>query len=562
MLKFLLPKVNINSFAIFIVLMRRIKFWLLSIGSGVVLALSWPEIGSVHFLIYFAFFGLLSVEDELAKTLNRPLLPVLAYAYVTFFIFNLITTWWIYYASPWGAVAAIVFNSLFMSIVFSIFHLTKRRIGRKEGYVAFVIYWLAFEYLHLNWDLSWPWLTLGNVFASTPENVQWYEYTGVLGGSLLILVANLLFFFAIKTPKEHKVKRVGIVKYAYFILLILFSMLLSAGLYSDERGGNEELEVVIVQPNIDPYVDKFHGMAESDQIDRMIELSRQELGVNTDVLVLPETAFPQAYWEHEVEYLYGTEELRKIIDDFPKLRIIVGLSTSILFLEGEELPSTARKLHGEGYYDNYNTAMQLDSTSTISFHHKSKLVLGVEKVPFIQYLPFMKKLSINLGGAAGGYGTQEIPSVFFDKNGKGGIAPIICYESVYGEYVNQYAEQGASLYAIITNDGWWDNTPGYRQHLAYARLRAIEGRRDIVRSANTGISAIIDHRGELINESTWWEQAVIKGKVSLNEERTFYIQYGDYIGRIAAFLAVLLVLWTLVKYLNKSAQRLSLDSKS
>ena len=69
-----------------------------------------------------------------------------------------------------------------MAIVFWLFHITKRKLVKKEGYISFVLYWLAFEYLHLNWELSWTWLTLGNVFAATPRNVQWYEYTGVLGG--------------------------------------------------------------------------------------------------------------------------------------------------------------------------------------------------------------------------------------------------------------------------------------------------------------------------------------------------------------------------------------------
>ena len=256
--------------------------------------------------------------------------------------------------------------------------------------------------------------------------------------------------------------------------------------------------------------------------------------------------------------MYGSEVFRKLIDSFPKLRVVTGILMSKLYLEGDELSVTARKLPGEGYYDNYNAAMQLDSSEKISLHRKSKLVLGVEKLPFIQYLPWMKNLAINLGGSSGGYGTQKVPSVFFNSQEEKGIAPIICYESIYGEYMNQYALQGASLYAIITNDGWWANTPGYHQHLAYARLRAVEARRDLVRSANTGISAIINKKGEIISHTEWWEQAVLKGNVQHNDELTFYVRYGDYLGRIAAFIAPLLLLLTLVRKLNKTQQRLNL----
>lgn len=540
--------------------MENIKSWLLAIVSGVVLAISWPETFFENTaLIFLGLSPLLRLEDKLSKEHKKAGKAVFGFSYLTFLIFNLITTWWIYYASAWGAVAAIVFNSLFMAVVFWLFHITKQKVGRKEGYISLVIYWIAFEYLHLNWDLSWPWLTLGNVFANSPESVQWFEYTGVLGGTLWILIANLMFF-QLGAYRKNWVKSAFM---TLFILAFVFvPMLWSKSVYKNyTQDSKGEMEVVIVQPNIDPYKDKFSGMAESEQIDLMVELAREKVDEKTDLLVLPETAFPAAYWEHEVEFLYGTEELRKIIDDYSQMRVVVGLSTSRLFLKDEELPPTARKLRDIGYYDNYNTAMQLDSTEMIPFHRKSKLVLGVEKVPFIKYVPLMKKLSINLGGAAGGYGSQEHPTVFFNENKSSGIAPIICYESVYGEYVNKYAKDGAELYAIITNDGWWDNSPGYKQHLAYARLRAIEGRRNIVRSANTGISAIINSRGEIVERTEWWVPTALKGKVQLNDEITFYIKYGDYIGRIAAFVAVLLVLLTIVKTLNKTEQRLSAGKK-
>ncbi|MEX2380057.1 MAG: apolipoprotein N-acyltransferase [Vicingaceae bacterium] len=541
--------------------MGNIKHWLLAASSGVVLAIAWPETLGATSLIFLAFSPLLTLEDKVSKEYNKSGKTIFGYAYLTFFIFNLITTWWIYYASAWGAVAAIIFNSLFMAVVFWLFHITKQKVGRKEGYISLVIYWIAFEYLHLNWDLSWPWLTLGNVFSNTPQSVQWFEYTGVLGGTLWVLVGNLIFYYSGKVYQTTS-KRNGLILMIILLALVFIPKLWSKSVYDNyTQDSNGEVDVVIIQPNIDPYKDKFSGMAESEQIDLMVDLAREKVDEETDLLVLPETAFPAAYWEHEVEFLYGTEELRKIIDEYPHLRIITGLSTSRLFVKGEELPPTARKLGDVGYYDNYNTAMQLDSSELVAFHRKSKLVLGVEKVPFIKYVPLMKKLSINLGGAAGGYGSQEHPTVFFKNNEFKGIAPIICYESVYGEYVNEYAKDGAELYAIITNDGWWDNSPGYKQHLAYARLRAIEGRRDIVRSANTGISAIINSRGEIVERTKWWVPTALKGKVQLNDEITFYIKYGDYFGRIAAFVAVLLVLLTIVKTLNKTEQRLNAGKK-
>ena len=546
----------------------KIKFWLLSILSGLLFAFSWPAIGDQWYLIFFAFLPLLWIEREYAQlNVKRKALKVFGFAYLSFFIFNLLTTYWIYYASDWGMAMAVICNSFFMAAVFALFRYSKRWVGERQGYIGFIFLWIAFEYLHLNWELSWTWLTLGNVFANQVQSVQWYEYTGVLGGSLLILVVNLLLFSALvrffeqrsQSPHNSKLTLKTVMPLALALTLLLISWIYSSNRFANYKAEGEKIQVVVVQPNIDPYKEKFYGMAESEQIDLMVELSLSQVDEETDLLVWPETAFPQAYWEHEFEYLYGTEEVRKIIDSFPQLRTITGLSSTRLFLKGDELTKTARKFtNGDGWYDNYNSAIEIEAGKQIDLHHKSKLVLGVEKIPFLQYLPIMKKLSINLGGSSGGLGEDGSPTVFFNDKTEAGLAPIICYESIYGEYITEYIRKGAQLLVIITNDGWWDNTPGYKQHLAYARLRAIETRRSIARSANTGISAFINQRGELLQTTDWWVEDAIKEELLLNNEQTFYVRYGDFAGRIAGFVAPLFLLLAWVKSRNKTEQRLKL----
>ena len=122
------------------------------------------------------------------------------------------------------------------------------------------------------------------------------------------------------------------------------------------------------------------------------------------------------------------------------------------------------------------------------------------------------------------------------------IGSAVCYESVYGEYYTDYVRKGARAMAIITNDAWWGNTPGYRQHLSYASLRAIETRRAIARCANTGISAIISPSGEILQPTPWWETAVIEGNIPLRDDITFFVSHGDITGRICTFIFLLLLL--------------------
>jgi len=142
--------------------------------------------------------------------------------------------------------------------------------------------------------------------------------------------------------------------------------------------------------------------------------------------------------------------------------------------------------------------------------------------------------------------TQEDRGVFWSADQRFKTGPIICYESVYGEFVTGYVRNNANFLSIITNDAWWGETQGHKQHLSIARLRAIETRRGIARSANTGISAFINQKGEIMESLAYQTTGALAGSLFLNEKYTFYVQYGDFIYRIALFvwIGVLLIAFT------------------
>jgi apolipoprotein N-acyltransferase len=106
--------------------------------------------------------------------------------------------------------------------------------------------------------------------------------------------------------------------------------------------------------------------------------------------------------------------------------------------------------------------------------------------------------------------------------------------------------KGANVLFIITNDGWWGNTPGHKQHLSFASLRAIETRRSIARSANTGVSCFVNQRGDIQQATKYWERDVIRQEINLNSKITFYTRFGDYFGRISSFISVLFILLAIV----------------
>ena len=161
---------------------------LLSVLGGILLWASWPT-SPLTFLVFVAWLPLLLVTEQ-----SQNWKKFLGYTFIHMLVWNVLTTWWIINASVIGGISAFLINSLVMSIPWLLYFFTRKLLNGLPGKSSIIAYWLAFEYLHQHWDLSWPWLTLGNVFATHPEWVQWYEYTGTAGGSLWVMLSNFLVF--------------------------------------------------------------------------------------------------------------------------------------------------------------------------------------------------------------------------------------------------------------------------------------------------------------------------------------------------------------------------------
>ena len=181
----------------------KLRLILLSLSSGLLLSLAWPERGCPA-LLFIAFVPLLWMEELISANRDRfNRFSVFFWSYPGFLLWNALTTWWIINSTGEGAILAVVLNAMFMSIILSFFHGTKRRLNSKPAaYLALVCFWVMLEYLHLNWDLNWPWLNLGNGFSSYYRWVQWYEYTGAFGGTVWVMVVNIGVFFLLKSEKR------------------------------------------------------------------------------------------------------------------------------------------------------------------------------------------------------------------------------------------------------------------------------------------------------------------------------------------------------------------------
>lgn len=526
--------------------MKRISKLLLSILAGLLMTLGWPEHG-FPLLLFTGLVPLLLVEHEQWKNRREnSWFGIFGYAYIAFLIWNALTTYWIYNSTLVGAIAAILLNSLFMTIVFTTFHVTHRNmIDGKGAYIALAGYWISFEYLHLRWDLNWPWLNLGHGFAAWNKWIQWYEYTGIFGGTFWMLLVNILIFFVLRDLIGGKsTKRLLVIRSAIVVLFIAVPVFISLIIYSNYREKPAPVDVVVVQPNIDPYNEQYE-LEPAVVLQRMLNLAQTKTDSNTRFVVCPESALQEYVWEDRFEQSESLHSLRQFNSRYKQLSFVTGMSTRKIFKDGEPLSATARKFRdADKYYDAYNTALLVMHDSTYQKYHKSKLTPGVEKMPYPRLFKFLENYAIDLGGTVGSLGINEdrMPFVINDSLR---IAPCICYESVYGEFMNGFVRNGANLIFVITNDGWWGDTPGHRQHLLFSSLRAIETRRSIARSANTGISCFINQRGDIQQRTGYWVPAVIRQEINANTGLTFYVRYGDYIGRIGLLVAALMFLLTI-----------------
>ena len=520
------------------------KNYLLAILSGLILALAWPTYG-FPLLIFFGFVPLLLAEKSIRKKQSKQTnFHTFFTSYLGFFIWNIISTWWIWNSTAAGAIFAILVNTLLMTLVFQIYHVIAKRKPQRFALIFLVAIWIAFEKFHLNWEFSWPWLNLGNAFSDYPQWIQWYEYTGVFGGSLWVWIVNISIFKGIVNYLDNKNTKLLFKKLILSISLIVLGIFISLYLYTTYQEKGEKLTAILLQPNTDPYTEKYHQSHTKIAKD-LIVLTQTQIDNEVSFVLAPETVFSN---NTTLENFYKTEAFQNInnfYSNYPQATFLTGIDLYKIYQKSTPLSPTANHFanSNKAWYESYNAALYLAQNKNPKIYYKSKLVVGVEHFPYREVLqPLLGDAMIDLGGGISTLTPQKEPSIFKHPTKEFVAAPIICYESIYGEYVGKYAQKGANFLAIITNDSWWGETQGHKQLLSYARLRAIEHRRAIARSANSGISAFINQKGDVLSRLDYKTRGALKGSIQANNQMTFYTRHGDYIARIAAFVAVLFLL--------------------
>ena len=529
----------------------RILLWLLSALSAVLLSLPWlvPHTGV---LALVAFVPLL-IADAVAEQCKVRAFWI--FPFFTFLAWNAATTFWVCNATVGGGIFAIVANAVQMLLIWLLFRLARKKMGGALPYIFLAVMWLAFERRYFDVDFSWPWLTLGGAFAGSTRLVQWYEYTGTLGGSLWIWVVNLTVYgLLVAVCDRHWERWRGFARFCALlgaILVVAGPMVGSKLIYdSYEERSEGTVDVIIGQPNFDPY-QKFQSLTQAKQNEILLEEFSRALpdSLQAPVMLLAPETFTGDIVLTAPEESATQRTFRQFLAAHPGAEMLFGASTYDIY-DTHAAPSILSRPYGDGWIVSHNSALMARPVGPFEHYHKSKLVIGVEMTPWPKiFVPLDDWLSakMGVGGLMGRSVGQDHISLLHFGPDRIPVGCAVCYESIYPEFCTGYVKAGARFMTIITNDAWWGDTAGYRQHLSYARLRAIELRRDIARCGNTGISAFIDQRGEIVSRTDWWTRGTLAGQVNLNSAETLFVRHGDLVGRVCTLMFLLLAALLVVR---------------
>ena len=490
--------------------------WALSLASGFLLGISFSPFPFPFSILVFPAFILVFRLASLASSAREM-------AYISWpglVLWNLITTYWLMFATVAGGLAAILANSAIMTLpLMFIWHIEK---SESPLYITSFLVpaaWLTYEFLHFRWDLSWPWLSLGNSFATAPWLVQYISVTGMLGITFWIVMTSWLFH-----------------KNASRKVLILIALIPPAGSLSyyflHQPESEKQIEVAIMQPNYDSYLPLSGYPDPITPLKELLEISNNVITPETRVIFWPENALEALIIQDH------PREADRLIQQYVTswgIPLITGSAFLRRYEPGTEPPVVRGTYQGKPY-NIYNAALGFYQDNSLVFYKKAKLVPLVERIPFVHTLSKLDYFNwLNWNNLAM-FGRGTTTDMF--KVDDLLVPALICYDSVYPDWVRRFVNQEAAFLVVITNDGWWGNTSGHIQHFEFARLRAVETGRTVLRSANNGLSGVIHANGDVVVKTQYWTRDHFVYPVPVYEHKTFYVRHGDWIGRVCLVLTV------------------------
>jgi apolipoprotein N-acyltransferase len=487
---------------------------LLAISSGVLIALSFPNSG-LSFLAWIALIPLLTaLEGTDLRTAFRIgfTCGMVAYAGILYWV-NVVITY--YGHLPWAAsiplyLALVAWLALFYGLA-TLVARAGEQVGIKSAF-SLPVAWVAGDLLRSFLMTGSPWAMLGHTQYRTLPLIQIADICGVFGITLLIILANVVLYRALRAVSGAGVPYP--VKSSLVLLVLLIATLIYGfnSLNSIESTSTMPLRVALIQGNI-PQDVKWSPAFQGKTIAVYERLTREAAKGGVDLVVWPESAVPFFFQDETLQ----ADRIKNLARE---------LSTSLI------IGSPAHELRN-GNRVFLNSAFMISATGEVTGRSdKIHLVPFGEYVPLGRFFPFISKMVVGIGDFSPG--ERAIPL----HAGNIQIGTLICAEAVFPELGRAYVNNGARILANITNDAWFGRTSAPYQHLSITSFRAVETRTPLIRAANTGITAIVDQNGHINTMTGLFVEGFRIAEVMPGSGSSIYLKIGD----SAAWLCVLLTL--------------------
>jgi apolipoprotein N-acyltransferase len=461
-----------------------------------------------------ALVPLLIVLGRPARTERRPLLlglltGVVGFGGTLYWLTDVMTTFGDLSRGVAAGVALllIVYLSLYPALFAHVIGRGVRAFGPRALWAAPLV-WSAAEWARGHVMTGFPWVPLGNSQIDVAPIAQAASLVGVYGLSALVVLGSVaLAWPVVARPGRERVAPVAGVA-ALLVGVALWGAMRLSGETLVREG--TPLRVALIQGNVAQGQKWDPGLADTIYR-RYLTMSRDGVARGATLVMWPESATPFLFEEHPAS---------------EAMRLLARESGARLFVGSDQRePGTPPRY--------YNSAFLIQPTGSVGgVYRKMHLVPFGEYVPLESILSFAGPLVEQVGCFAPG----QALTVYQQREGR--FTTGICYEAVFPELAREAVQRGSQLLTSITNDAWFGRSSAPWQHLAMARMRSVETGRYMARAANTGISAIVDPYGRVVQQTPLFEQTVAVGEVRFLDGITPYVRIGDVVPWAGLVVAV------------------------
>ena len=369
--------------------------------------------------------------------------------------------------------------------------------------------WAAIEFARTYLLTGFPWNLIATSIVDYTPLIQISRATGPYLLGCFILLPSVVIAWLI-TQHPRGIKCVLVIGGTASVLFVWWATGYVASQWRSGRELAPRETAALLQPNISQEM-RWNPTNVIEIFDRMMAMTNDAADHGVNVIIWPESTVPLSY--------LSTDFYRNAIESTSRAR-----NADIILGSVAEDPAHPTRM--------WNAAFLVSGGKTIGHYDKIRLVPFGEYVPLRKMLFFAQKLVHAVGEFE--FGTNDRP-----LRGKYAYGPAICYEVVYPQIPSTQVRHGANVLITITNDAWYDGTYAPRQHLNQARMRAVETDRWLLRAGTTGISAVVDPTGRVLQEIPMGKMGTIYARFATKTTMTPYVRYGDWFAWFSVIVVVI-----------------------